>query len=116
MKPEDVRDLSWSQKRRLVSGDRLRVYLGLLQYGPATTRELARKLGMDVLGVRPRVTELCYLELARMARRRGTEGVYVGVVQVDIELELELASPIRLAESFSGKFEQLLFGFGGCHA
>lgn len=101
MKAEDIRDMGWSARRQRLCGDRARVYVGLLRYGPLTTRELAGWLKMDVLNVRPRVTELCYLGLARLVGRQGLEGVYGG-----IEAEVALEGGVEREPRWGGHTEE----------
>jgi hypothetical protein len=67
MKPIDYRNATLDQILERLQGQRLAVYEGLKQYGPCTTRELADAIPMSILSVRPRVTELCQINLAQLA-------------------------------------------------
>jgi hypothetical protein len=80
MKPLDPRMATFAEIRTRLEGDRLRVYEALKLHGPCTTRELAKRMDMDILSVRPRVCELCQLFLAAIVAAdhgaRSCEGVY----------------------------------------
>ncbi len=77
--PETVRNLAWEEIQGRLSGVRERVYRALAEKGPATTRDLAAATGDSLLTVRPRVSELVDLGLARCLGRQGHEGVYEAV-------------------------------------
>jgi len=64
MKSTDYRDMTWQEVRGHLVEDRLKVYDSLCVWGPCTTRQLAGFVNMDLLTVRPRVTELCQMGLA----------------------------------------------------
>ena len=64
MTPSAIRDLNWQQLQERVSGLRATVHEALRMHGPCTTRQLAARAGLDILTVRPRVTELCQLGFA----------------------------------------------------
>lgn len=55
---------------------RLSVYEALLEHGPCTTRELSKASNIDLLTVRPRVTELVQLGFAICLDEGGHEGRY----------------------------------------
>lgn len=81
MKPIDYRNTTWQEVREQLAGRRLAVYAELSLRGPCTTRELAQRSGMDLLTVRPRVTELVQLGFAvclppEDAEKPGHEGRY----------------------------------------
>lgn len=76
MKPEDIRNASWEDLMGQMVGLRFAVWDALMSWGPGTTREVADWADMDLLMVRPRVTELCQLGFARITDKRGHEGVY----------------------------------------
>lgn len=76
MTAADIRNLNWEQLRGHLDGLRARVYAALQVHGPCTTRELAAKIPLDLLSVRPRVTELIELGFAECVRREEREGVY----------------------------------------
>ena len=85
MKPVDYRNDSWSDLQARVAGLRLTVYEALLQHGPCTTRELARRSGVDILTVRPRVTELFQLGWVVVvdAAAVGHEGAYRALTEAE---------------------------------
>ena len=78
MEPVDYRNATWEAICGRVAGQRSTVYLALTTHGPCTTRELARRSGIDILSVRPRVTELVQLGWATIEETdgRGLEGTY----------------------------------------
>jgi DNA-binding IclR family transcriptional regulator len=75
MKPATIRDLNWQQLHERVRGLRLAVLEALRMAGPCTTRELAARSGLDLLTVRPRVTELEQLGFVECIGG-GSEGIY----------------------------------------
>lgn len=64
MKPVYFRNATFEDIKAQLSGRRMAVYAQLAEHGPCTTRELARRSGIDILAVRPRVTELVQLGFA----------------------------------------------------
>ena len=95
MNPVDFRNANWEEIQASLNGRRQRVYEALLTYGPGATRELAIHMREDILAVRPRVTELHQLGLAKCIDDQPTrEGHY-------------LAIPIQKAKA---EFEQLKAG------
>lgn len=81
MKPIDYRNETWADIVLRVEGLRRDVYRELQQHGACTTRQLAQKSGIDLLTVRPRVTELYQLGLVELvnAEPGAGEGVYQAV-------------------------------------
>ena len=79
MRAVDVRNETWAEVCRRVTGLRQRVYGVLLREGPMTTRELAAASGIDILTVRPRVTELMEIGLVKIRGKRRCEGMYEAV-------------------------------------
>ena len=78
MNPVDFSRSTYAQIEQALGALRVHVWNGLKQHGPCTTAELATRMEMSVLTVRPRVTELVQLGLARLVptQHRGHEGVY----------------------------------------
>jgi predicted ArsR family transcriptional regulator len=76
MKPIDYRNTTWDEIQGRLKGDRQACYEGLRVHGPCTTRQLADRIGIDLLTVRPRVTELVQLGLAECGDEPGREGIY----------------------------------------
>lgn len=78
MKPIDYRNETWEDVRARVDRLRLTVYYALERTGACTTRELATRSGIDILTVRPRVTELYQLGLVELVNPEagGGEGIY----------------------------------------
>lgn len=81
MKPIDFSRATFAEISTHLGALRLDVWRGLLTHGPCTTAQLADKIGMSILTVRPRVTELTQVGLARLVggEREGREGVYEGL-------------------------------------
>lgn len=80
MEPIDYKLATWQDIQGRLEGHRERVYQALMLHGPCTTRDLAARINMDILNVRPRVTELCQLGLAHCTDdAHSREGRYVGV-------------------------------------
>jgi hypothetical protein len=79
MKPIDYRNETFEQllARGLVN-ERLKVYQAFQKHGPGTTRDVARKSGIDILNLRPRATELFQLGFLKLVEgdAKGTEGIY----------------------------------------
>ena len=59
MKTTDVRNLTWQEIRGTLGGMRELIHAWLLTHGPATTKTIAGELNLNLLSVRPRVSELC---------------------------------------------------------
>lgn len=66
---------------------RLSVYEALLEHGPCTTRELAASCSIDLLTVRPRMTELlqCGFVVEVAEERNGHEGIYRALTLAEAE-------------------------------
>ena len=77
MKPIDYRNETFAQVAARIERDRRAVLDALREYGPCTTRGLAKCMGWDVLNVRPRVTELVQLDFADCLDTEGREGIYL---------------------------------------
>lgn len=82
MKPTNIRDATFSSLRQNLGDARKAVYEAWVVHGPATTRELARKSGIDILTLRPRTTDLYNLGLVELVGTERTfEGVYRAVAE-----------------------------------
>ena len=79
--PEQVRNWTWEEVQTAVTGTRQRVFAALKAGGPQTTSQLAAATGINLLTVRPRMTELYDLGVVRLAGREpnGTQGIYEAV-------------------------------------
>lgn len=69
---------------------RLSVYEALLEHGPCTTRELAKACHIDILTVRPRMTELVQLGFAVCLDGEDREGVYKACTLAEAEKAFDL--------------------------
>lgn len=76
MSPIDLRNATFRDITARLVNLRASIYEALLEHGPCTTRQLARDCGIDLLTVRPRVTELVQLGLAVLVESEHHEGVY----------------------------------------
>jgi len=77
MKPIDFSRATFADIVHELGALRLAVWHALQAYGPCTTAELAACMDMDLLTVRPRVTELMSVGLVVLSGdHRGREGVY----------------------------------------
>jgi predicted transcriptional regulator len=76
MKPVDIRNENFASIYHRLEGDRLDCYLDLKRHGPATTRKLAERMHLDVLSVRPRVSELFKMGAVSLFGREAGDGVY----------------------------------------
>lgn len=76
MRASEVRDLSWDELRNRVVGAREMVWSWLRKYGPATTRQAADGCGLNLLMVRPRVSELCAWGFVECIGRTRHDGIY----------------------------------------
>jgi hypothetical protein len=77
-----TRDISldnYDQLSGSLDGFRKIVHAWLMSHGPATTRQIAHGTGLDILTVRPRVTELMQAGLADLHGKVHREGMYRGV-------------------------------------
>lgn len=66
MKPIDYRDETWESLQARLHADLIRALNGWRNHGPGTTREVARRSGIDLLTFRPRTTDLCHLGLVAL--------------------------------------------------
>lgn len=91
MKPVDFRNETFESIQGRLDSARAQVYHDLVRFGPCTTRVLAARGGMDLLTVRPRVTELVALEMAELVggERDGKEGVYQAVPMFECRARVE---------------------------
>lgn len=98
MKPVDCRNETWESLQTRLDHSRATVWRALLAHGPATTRELAQASGIDILTVRPRVTELVDLFLAELVggQRDGREGVYRALTSAEGSVRFAAAHRIAL--------------------
>lgn len=90
MTGEEIKRMSWAARRGRLNGLRERVWVALgqardMRVPGLTTRSLADALGVDILCVRPRVTELCQLGLARCVGGVRHEGLYAQVSLAEAE-------------------------------
>lgn len=76
MKPTDCRDKTFHTIQGDLSGRLAQVYQAWLDAGPATTRELSNRSGIDILNVRPRTTDLVNMGLVIFSSTVAGEGVY----------------------------------------
>lgn len=76
MKPVDFRNETFREVLQRVGESRLAVLDALRRLGPRTTRALAAEMGVDILDVRPRVTELYQIGAVAQVGGEGREGVY----------------------------------------
>jgi predicted transcriptional regulator len=94
----DYRNAQWADIQGKLEGYRAKVYNNLFLHGAATTRELAARIPMDILTVRPRVTELCQLGFARIVpghehEREGTyEAVPIHAAKAEFERQKKRAT------------------------
>lgn len=105
MSPIDYRNATFRDLHGRLVNLRASVYEALMEHGPCTTRELARACDIDLLTVRPRVTELVQLGFVECLDEHGHEGRYRALTLAEAEtlfaqrqraalnpqLELELA-------------------------
>lgn len=83
----DLRNATFESLRQDLNEKRMEVYRAWVLHGPATTRQLAEKSGIDILSVRPRTTDLCDLGLVKLVdAERGYEGIYAAVTKEQWDL------------------------------
>lgn len=87
MIPADYRNLTFAEIQGRITGKRLDVLNALRTHGAATTRGLAEAMRMDLLSVRPRLTELYQLGFVRLLEREGHEGTYEALTGVEARAE-----------------------------
>lgn len=74
--PADIRNMTFDERRAQLTGARVQVWEWLYAHGPATTTEISEGVGISLLTVRPRVTELYQLGFIECIGRKGREGEY----------------------------------------
>lgn len=110
MRPIDYRNETFAQLRdRGLVDDRLKVWEAFFKHGPGTTREVARRSGIDILNLRPRATELYqlgFLEVIEDAadKARTREGVYYALTLQQAERRFETARTAALSRQLEIKF------------
>ncbi|MCW0218375.1 MAG: hypothetical protein OJI67_08645 [Prosthecobacter sp.] len=85
MVPIDHRNHTFRDLQTRLVGLRLSVWEALLEHGPCTTRDLAQACGIDLLTVRPRMTELHQLGLVTCLDHEGHEGRYQALTLAEAE-------------------------------
>jgi DNA-binding transcriptional regulator YhcF (GntR family) len=82
MQTIDYRNESFEQVRGRVDGLRQTIWNHMMSRGEAlTTRQIAAETGIDILTVRPRVTELVQIGFAEVDGLAGREGRYRAISQ-----------------------------------
>lgn len=98
MNPIDYRTATFDLIKDNLAGKRRMVYDALRTLGPQTTRDLAALARLDILTVRPRVTELIDLGLVELVPGgSGLEAGGLGMEPQASSLKPE-ASPLRRAK------------------
>lgn len=87
MNPIDFRNETFRQLRERLSGLREQVANAWRTHGPGTTREVARKSGIDILNLRPRTTELEDLGFVIVAEDQASVTPHEGVYRARSEQE-----------------------------
>jgi predicted transcriptional regulator len=113
MKPSEIRDANYEQIRATwLAAKRWDVYCAFLKHGPGTTRQVATESGIDLLTLRPRVTELCefgFVALVEGEPRMDTnehEGKREGVYRARTREEFEAwREEERKREAVSGQLQ-----------
>lgn len=87
MRPIDFSQATWREIQGRLISLRASVYEALLEHGPCTTRELAHAAEIDLLTVRPRITELVQLGFVECLDEggRGHEGRYRALTAAEAE-------------------------------
>jgi len=89
MSPIDLRNATFRDLRGRLVSLRASIYDALLEHGPCTTRQLAHAAGIDILTVRPRITELVQLGFAEMTGHEGHEGQYRALTIAEAEASFD---------------------------
>lgn len=89
MIPIQFRNTTFRELQSRLVHLRLSVWEALAHYGPCTTRELSRECGMDLLTLRPRMTELVQLGFAECLDTEGHEGRYRALTLAEAEAAFE---------------------------
>ena len=91
MTTDAIRLATWADIQEHIQGRRLAALQAFREHGPGTTREVAERSRMDLLTLRPRVTELYQLGFIRLVSsqkpainggqsgQRGHEGIYEAI-------------------------------------
>lgn len=96
MKPIDYRNATFADLQAMLHDSRLAVLRDLRAHGPATTRELATRSGIDLLTVRPRVTEL--VQIGFVCLVDGTEHAKEGTYRALSDAEAQIVFLNKQAE------------------
>lgn len=99
MKPIDYSKATFADIQGMLHDARLAVLGDLRANGPATTRQIAARTGIDLLTVRPRVTELVQIGFVCLVdgTEHAREGVYRGLSDAEAEVVFlqKQAEPIQ---------------------
>ena len=74
----EIRRMNFEAIFAQVNSLRFAAWGAVMRYGPGTTREIADRSGLDLLTLRPRITELLALGFVELVGRAGREGIYKG--------------------------------------
>ena len=107
MKPIDYRNETWADVKGRMDAVRLHIWEVMLEpvnRVPMTTREIAAVTGVDLLTVRPRVTELYQMGFVEVvddgSGKRGKEGYYRALSEYEamrvFEMECRVAREPQL--------------------
>ena len=91
MKTIDLRNDQWADLQPRLNRCRQAVYLALLEHGPLTTRQLAEQMQLDLLYIRPRITELVQWGFVRLVDRIKHQGIYEAIPLDQVREALEKA-------------------------
>ncbi len=83
---------NWARARQNLTRIEEAVFAALRAAGPCTTRELARRAGLSLLSVRPRVCDMAAAGLVECVGIEHREGVYRALS--DEEIARALAAPV----------------------
>lgn len=75
---DEIRRMNFESVFAQVHRLRFAAWGAIMLHGPGTTREIAERSGMDILTLRPRITELLALGFVELIGRSGREGIYKG--------------------------------------
>ena len=97
----DLRPVYFNEARARLVGNRLAVYMALLDAGPSTPKELAARMGWDVTSVRPRLTEMRQIHAVNTTSiRRNGEHEFRALTASEMQAATEREELAQTAGTF----------------
>lgn len=102
----DLRPIYYHEARARLVGNRLRVYMALMEAGPSTPKELAARMGWDVTSVRPRLTEMRQIHAVNTTSiRRNGEHEFRALTAAQMQEQCSLSEQAHILSDWNRTWE-----------